>query len=95
MKQFDYTEKWKKLLTPEIVSYLTTIHEYKGKQYLIIFHLHQISFNSFIEIYINLRMLLTEEDSRLLIILLRKRMKRVISLLDSDPYLHGKLQTQL
>ena len=35
MKQFDYTEKWKKLLTPEIVSYLTTIHEYKGKQYLI------------------------------------------------------------
>lgn len=33
MKQFDYTEKWKKLLTPEIVSYLTTIHEYKGKQY--------------------------------------------------------------
>ena len=35
MKQFDYTEKWKKLLTPEIVSYLTTIHEYKGKQHLI------------------------------------------------------------
>ena len=35
MKQFDYTEKWKKLLTPEIVSYLTTIHEYIGKQHLI------------------------------------------------------------
>lgn len=35
MKQFNYTEKWKKLLTPEIVSYLTTIHEYKGKQHLI------------------------------------------------------------
>ena len=31
MKQFDYMEKWKKLLTPQIVSYLTTIHEYKGK----------------------------------------------------------------
>ena len=35
MRQFDYTEKWKKLLTPEIVCYLTTIHEYKGKQHLI------------------------------------------------------------
>lgn len=35
MRQFDYTEKWKKLLTPEIVGYLTTIHEYKGKQHLI------------------------------------------------------------
>ena len=35
MKQFDYMEKWKKLLTPQIVSYLTTIHEYKGKQHLI------------------------------------------------------------
>ena len=35
MKQFDYTEKWKKLLTPEIVGYLTTIHEYKGEQRLI------------------------------------------------------------
>ena len=27
MRQFDYREKWKKLLTPEIVSYLTQIHE--------------------------------------------------------------------
>ena len=35
MRQFDYTEKWKKLLTPEIVRYLTTIHEYKGEQRLI------------------------------------------------------------
>ena len=35
MKQFDYAEKWKKLLTPEIVRYLTTIHEYKGQQHLI------------------------------------------------------------
>ena len=35
MINFDYTEKWKKLLTPEIVGYLTTIHEYKGEQRLI------------------------------------------------------------
>ena len=35
MRKFDYTEKWKKLLTPEIVGYLTTIHEYKGEQPLI------------------------------------------------------------
>lgn len=35
MRQFDYTEKWKKLLTPEIVRYLTIIHEYKGEQRLI------------------------------------------------------------
>jgi Fic family protein len=35
MREFDYTEKWKKLLTPEIVGYLTTIHEYKGEQRLI------------------------------------------------------------
>ena len=30
MRQFDYTKKWKKMLTSEIVRYLTTIHEYKG-----------------------------------------------------------------
>lgn len=35
MRKFDYTEKWKKLLTPEIVGYITTIHEYKGEQRLI------------------------------------------------------------
>lgn len=35
MRQFDYTKKWKKMLTPEIVRYLTTIHEYKGEQRLI------------------------------------------------------------
>ncbi len=29
MRQFDYTKKWKKMLTPEIVRYLTTIHEYE------------------------------------------------------------------
>ena len=32
MRTFDYHEKWKKLLTPEIVSYLTQIHEFKGEQ---------------------------------------------------------------
>lgn len=32
MRQFDYREKWKKLLTPEIVSYLTQIHEFRGEQ---------------------------------------------------------------
>lgn len=35
MRYFDYREKWKKLLTPEIVSLLTSIHEYKGEQRLI------------------------------------------------------------
>lgn len=35
MKEFDYIEKWKKLLTPDIVNYLTTIHEYRGEQRLI------------------------------------------------------------
>jgi len=35
MRNYDYTEKWKKLLTPQIVGYLTTIHEYKGEQRLI------------------------------------------------------------
>lgn len=35
MREFDYTKKWEKLLTPEIVRYLTMIHEYKGEQRLI------------------------------------------------------------
>ncbi len=35
MRNYDYQEKWKKLLTPQIVVYLTTIHEYKGEQRLI------------------------------------------------------------
>lgn len=35
MRKFHYTEKLKKLLTPEIVTYLTTIHEYRGEQRLI------------------------------------------------------------
>ena len=36
MRSFDYTEEWKKLLTPEIVMYLTQIHEFKGEQTLFI-----------------------------------------------------------
>jgi len=36
MRQYDYREKWKKLLTPEIVSYLSLIHEFKGEQTLFI-----------------------------------------------------------
>ena len=35
MRDFSYQNKWVKLLTPQIVSYLTTIHEYKGRQELI------------------------------------------------------------
>ena len=36
MRTFDYSKKWKKLLTPEIVALLTQIHEYKGEQSLFI-----------------------------------------------------------
>lgn len=36
MRQYDYREKWKKLLTPEIVSYLSLINEFKGEQTLFI-----------------------------------------------------------
>ena len=49
MRQFDYTEKWKKLLTPEIVRYLTTIHEYKGEQRLIAEH-HADVLESLVEV---------------------------------------------
>ena len=36
MRNYDYREKWKELLTPEIVSYLSQIHEFKGEQTLFI-----------------------------------------------------------
>lgn len=36
MKIYNYKNKWEQLLTPEIVSMLTQIHEYKGKQNLFI-----------------------------------------------------------
>ncbi len=35
MRNYDYKEKWKKLLTPQVVNYLTTIHEFRGEQRLI------------------------------------------------------------
>lgn len=36
MRKYDYFNKWKELLTPEIVSLLSQIHEYKGEQKLFI-----------------------------------------------------------
>lgn len=36
MRKFDYCDKWQKLLTPEIVSLLVQIHEFKGQQTLFI-----------------------------------------------------------
>jgi Fic family protein len=36
MRKYDYKSKWQRLLTPEIVSLLTQIHEYKGEQILFI-----------------------------------------------------------
>ena len=36
MRNYTYHNKWQKLLTPEIVSLLTQIHEYKGEQTLFI-----------------------------------------------------------
>ena len=36
MRNYSYKNKWKKLLTPEVVSLLTQIHEYKGEQALFV-----------------------------------------------------------
>ena len=36
MRNYNYKNKWEKLLTPEVVSLLTQIHEYKGEQTLFI-----------------------------------------------------------
>ena len=36
MRDYNYKEKWKKLLTPEIVQKLTRINEYKGEQRLFV-----------------------------------------------------------
>lgn len=36
MRNYNYKDKWEKLLTPEVVSLLTQIHEYKGEQTLFI-----------------------------------------------------------
>lgn len=35
MRNYNYHDKWVKLLTPKVVGYLTTIHEYKGEQRLV------------------------------------------------------------
>lgn len=35
MRNYTYKDKWKGLLTPEIVGYLTMIHEFRGEQHLI------------------------------------------------------------
>lgn len=36
MREFEYSKRWGKMLTPEIVGLLTRIHEYKGEQNLFI-----------------------------------------------------------
>ncbi len=36
MREYNYLNKWKELLTPEIVTMLTAIHEFKGEQNLFI-----------------------------------------------------------
>lgn len=36
MRNINYTKRWSKMLTPEIVGMLTTIHEFKGEQNLFI-----------------------------------------------------------
>ena len=36
MRNYNYNKKWQSLLTPEVVSLLTQIHEYKGEQTLFI-----------------------------------------------------------
>lgn len=35
MRSYEYGDKWKCLLTPKIVAYLTTIHEFRGEQRVI------------------------------------------------------------
>lgn len=49
MRNYDYREKWHKLLTPEIVKKLTIISEYKGEQRLFI-EAHQDELNDLVEI---------------------------------------------
>lgn len=49
MRDYNYREKWKKLLTPEIVRKLTRINEYKGEQRLFI-DAHKDELNELIEI---------------------------------------------
>ncbi len=49
MRDYNYREKWKKLLTPEIVSKLTLIHEYKGEQRLFV-EAHQDELNELVDL---------------------------------------------
>lgn len=49
MKNYNYREKWPKLLTPEIVRKLTLINEYKGEQRLFI-EAHKDELNELVEI---------------------------------------------
>lgn len=49
MRNYNYREKWQKLLTPEIVKKLTLIHEYKGEQRLFI-EAHKDELNKLVEI---------------------------------------------
>ncbi len=49
MRDYNYSEKWHKLLTPEIVKKLTLIHEYKGEQRLFI-EAHKDELKELIEI---------------------------------------------
>lgn len=49
MKDYNYREKWHKLLTPEIVRKLTLINEYKGEQRLFI-EAHKDELNELVEI---------------------------------------------
>lgn len=49
MRNYNYREKWHKLLTPEIVKKLTRINEYKGEQRLFI-EAHKDELNKLVEI---------------------------------------------
>ena len=49
MKNYNFREKWQKLLTPEIVKKLTRINEYKGEQGLFI-EAHKDELNDLVEI---------------------------------------------
>ncbi len=49
MRNYDYKEKWHKLLTPEIVKKLTLINEYKGEQRLFV-EAHRDELNQLVEI---------------------------------------------
>ncbi len=49
MRNYDFMEKWDKLLTPEIVKKLTLINEYKGEQRLFI-EAHKDELNQLVEI---------------------------------------------